>query len=80
MEIIRCSFQYFSSVLYPGVSIEDLVIYKKKCGILGQVWYLIASIPDLCPFTYFYFFLVIALCIRFANLAIENLSSRYQTW
>ena len=20
------------------------------CGILGQVWYLIVSIPDLCPF------------------------------
>ena len=23
-------------------------------GILGQVWYLIVSIPDLCTFTYFY--------------------------
>ena len=23
-------------------------------GILGQVWYLIASIPDLCPLYYFY--------------------------
>ena len=23
------------------------------CGILGQVWYLIVSIPDLCPFSYF---------------------------
>ena len=22
-------------------------------GILGQVWYLIVSIPDLCTFTYF---------------------------
>ena len=22
------------------------------CGILGQVWYLIVSIPDLCPFYY----------------------------
>ena len=22
-------------------------------GILGQVWYLIVSIPDLCPLTYF---------------------------
>ena len=22
------------------------------CGVLGQVWYLIASIPDLCPLTY----------------------------
>ena len=24
-------------------------------GILGQVWYLIVSIPDLCTFTYFYY-------------------------
>ena len=23
------------------------------CGILGQVWCLIISIPDLCPFYYF---------------------------
>ena len=23
------------------------------CGILGQVWYLILSIPDLCPLSYF---------------------------
>ena len=23
------------------------------CGILGQVWYLIVSIPDLCPISYF---------------------------
>ena len=22
------------------------------CGILGQVWYLIVSIPDLCSFSY----------------------------
>ena len=23
------------------------------CGVLGQVWYLIESIPDLCTLTYF---------------------------
>ena len=23
------------------------------CGILGQVWYLIVSIPELCPHSYF---------------------------
>ena len=23
------------------------------CGILGQVWYLLVSIPDLCPLSYF---------------------------
>ena len=25
------------------------------CGILGQVWYLIVSIPDLCRLSYFYY-------------------------
>ena len=25
------------------------------CGILGQVWYLIVSIPDLCYLSYFYY-------------------------
>ena len=25
------------------------------CGILGQVWYFIVSIPDLCHLSYFYF-------------------------
>ena len=24
------------------------------CGILGQVWYLIVSFPDLCRLSYFY--------------------------
>ena len=24
------------------------------CGILGQAWYLIVLIPDLCPLSYFY--------------------------
>ena len=28
-------------------------------GILGQVWYLIVSIPDLCPFLYFGYPLII---------------------
>ena len=27
------------------------------CGILGQVWYLIVSIPDLCPLSYLHLFL-----------------------
>ena len=31
---------YFISVTFP-------------CGILGQVWYLLASFPDLCRLSYF---------------------------
>ena len=30
-------------------------------GILGQVWYLIVSIPDLCPLTYFTYFTYLTL-------------------
>ena len=30
-------------------------------GILGQVWYLIVSIPDLCTITYFHYFLFLIL-------------------
>ena len=33
------------------------------CGILGQVWYLIASIPDLCRFSYFYYG-ILYLCVK----------------
>ena len=25
------------------------------CGILGQVWYFIVSIPDLCPLSYLHY-------------------------
>ena len=28
------------------------------CGILGQVWYLIVSFPDLCRLSYFVFLLL----------------------
>ena len=32
-----------------------LWVYRFPIGILGQVWYLIVSIPDLCTLTYFPF-------------------------
>ena len=31
----------------------DFVFFP--CGILGQVWYLIVMIPDLCHLSYFYY-------------------------
>ena len=31
----------------------DYVFVTFRCGILGQVWYLIVSIPDLCRLFYF---------------------------
>ena len=33
--------------------VVSAVICHFPIGILGQVWYLIVSIPDLCTFTYF---------------------------
>ena len=32
----------------------NCVVVTFPFGILGQVWYLIASIPDLCPPSYFH--------------------------
>ena len=32
----------------------NCVVVTFPCGILGQVWYLIVSIPDLCPLSYFH--------------------------
>ena len=31
----------------------NCVIVTFQCGILGQLWYLIVSIPDLCRLSYF---------------------------
>ena len=33
----------------------NCVIVTFSCGILGQVWYLIVSIPDLCRLSLFLF-------------------------
>ena len=38
-------------------------------GILGQVWYLIVSIPDLCTLTYFSYGVYISQVIRFARVS-----------
>ena len=32
----------------------NCVFVTSPCGILGQVWYLILSIPDICGLFYFY--------------------------
>ena len=38
-----------------------LLVCHFPIGILGQVWYLIVSIPDLCNLTYFYIFYTLVL-------------------
>ena len=37
----------------PNKKISSWVVVTFPFGILGQVWYLIVSIPDLCPFLTF---------------------------
>ena len=39
------------------------------CGILGQVWYLIVSIPDLCHLSYFSYKITVLTILR-----------EYHTW
>ena len=49
--------------------------------ILGQVWYLIVSIPDLCTLTYFYCCLLIFFkIIFFKKKSYRNTSECQMTW
>ena len=43
----------FDLILYSPVIFYPL-FWNGSIGILGQVWYLIVSIPDLCTLTYFH--------------------------
>ena len=45
-------------------------------GILGQVWYLIVSIPDLCTLTYFYVFTLFSIAINQLSLYFKNICVR----
>ena len=40
----------------------NCVFVTFQCGILGQVWYLIVLIPDLCHLSYFYNWKTLRLC------------------
>ena len=54
-----CSLQPCGHLLGKGLPLVSLVcdvflcFDTFPCCVLGQVWYLIVSIPDLCPLTYF---------------------------
>ena len=39
---------------WPSFVVLDWVVVTFPFGILGQVWYLIVSIPDLCLHSYFH--------------------------
>ena len=38
---------------WPSFVMSNCVFVTFPCDILGQVWYLIVSIPDICPLSYF---------------------------
>ena len=47
----------------------NCVFVTFRCGILGQVWCLIVSIPDLCPLYYFHNF---SMCRFTGMFLVEN--------
>ena len=48
-----CSLQPCGHLLEKGKPLGSLVCNVLLCGVLGQVWYLIVSISDICLLTYF---------------------------
>ena len=51
--VVTCWERADLMVLVCGVS---LLVCHFPIGILGKVWYLIVSIPDLCTLTYFQYY------------------------
>ena len=49
--VVICWKELTSLLLLLIVFLRDFATFP--CGILGQVWYLIVSIPDLCRLSYF---------------------------
>ena len=39
--------------IWPLFVMFNCVFVTFPCGIMGRVWYLIISVPDLCPLSYF---------------------------
>ena len=60
MPLYASVYMYLVVTCWEGADLLALVCGVLLCvcyfpiGILGQVWYLIVSIPDLCTLTYFH--------------------------
>ena len=50
---LDCSLQPCGHLLGTLVCDVSYVFVTFSCGVLGQVWYLNVSIPDICLLTYF---------------------------
>ena len=55
-----------------------LWVYHFTIGILGQVWYLIVSIPDLCILTYFY--RLVSGCLFILSSLFIKYNLLYELW
>ena len=49
------------------------------CGILGQVWYLIVSIPDLCRLSYFFTGHIIFLFVNIISIILPFFNNACST-
>ena len=57
------------------VKFSCVFVTSHDCGVLGQVWYLIILIPDLCLLTYFNKFICFATFMKMSHFYI-NISSQ----
>ena len=57
MSLCASVYMCFVVTCWEGSRLRCLPLFCHfPIGILGQVWYLIVSIPDLCTLTYFHIF------------------------
>ena len=56
------------------------ILVTFPCGILGQVWYLIVSFPDLCHISYFQKLIVACKTLKLSILVITMVRSTVTQW
>ena len=69
-----CSLHIFNPYTLLLWILYNCEFFTFPFGILGQVWYLIVSIPDLCTLTYFVFF------FTFHNVGMRHLQRYKRDW
>ena len=70
---LKCNHKCPTEVLSKYCQIQMIYSISVFIGILGQVWYLIVSIRDLCPYSYFsnLFLGDIDVCKFFSRISFE---------
>ena len=63
-ENLKNNLGFASKFRYCRFTLNTGILYLALClGILGQVWRLIVSIPDLCPLSYFDIVIMHMVCV-----------------